>query len=91
MGQLMAENKRQLPGAVILPGQQQPGLEKPYCHGRIHSGAHRQGDFSFYQSSFVHTILLSNAVGYTDVKKEDNLVKQMVLKNSPIGSRVSYK
>lgn len=50
-----------------------------------------EGDFSFYQSSFVHTILLSNAVGYTDVKKEDNLVKQMVLKNSPIGSRVSYK
>ena len=50
-----------------------------------------EGDFSFYQRSFVHTILLSNAIGYTDVKKEDNLVKQMVLKNSPIGSRVSYK
>lgn len=42
-------------------------------------------------NSFVNTILLSTEVGYTDVKKEDALVKQRVLKNSPMITNVYYK
>lgn len=48
-------------------------------------------DVSKKKNQFVSTILLSTEIGYSDVRRDDTLVKQKVLRNSPITSTVFYK
>lgn len=48
-------------------------------------------DVSKKKNQFVNTILLSPEIGYSDVRRDDTLVKQKVLKNSPITTTVFYK
>lgn len=48
-------------------------------------------DVSKKKNQFVSTILLSTEIGYSDVRRDDTLVKQKVLMNSPITSTVFYK
>lgn len=48
-------------------------------------------DVSKKKNQFVSTVLLSTEIGYSDVRRDDTLVKQKVLKNSPITTTVFYK
>ena len=60
-------------------------------HHLMDVSSEEDNDVSKKKNQFVSTILLSTEIGYSDVRRDDTLVKQKVLKNSPITSTVFYK
>lgn len=60
-------------------------------HHLMDVSSEEDNDVSKKKNQFVSTILLSTEIGYSDVRRDDTLVKQKVLRNSPITSTVFYK
>lgn len=60
-------------------------------HHLMDVSSEEDNDVSKKKNQFVSTILLSTEIGYSDVRRDDTLVKQKVLMNSPITTTVFYK
>lgn len=60
-------------------------------HHLMDVSSEEDNDVSKNKNQFVSTILLSTEIGYSDVRRDDALVKRKVLMNSPITTTVFYK